>query len=250
MRAARWLATLLLPIGASGCALVPEKYQLAAEPLMEVPPAAIVLAQPVPPGSGLPATYAPVSLSPFDQVNLLVQDSQKKCAAFVNSMFAQTAASGLALDVLSTTTSAVAAIVTPLSTAHALSAASTALGATKTGITANYLNTLSVSHVTQAIQSSYTADMKRYIDSLAALSPSQKTGLNPFEERSKILSYHNECSLAAAEGSINSTLQAGPATGPGPTFPLLQQQSNEPRTRFAPATTAPAAVSGMDLRVK
>ena len=165
-------------------------------------------------------------------------------------MFAQTAASGLALDVLSTTTSAVAAIVTPLSTAHALSAASTALGATKTGITANYLNTLSVSHVTQAIQSSYTADMKRYIDSMAALGPSQKATLNPFEERSKILSYHNECSLAAAEGSINSTLQAAPGAGPAPAVPLVQPQRDEQRLMFAPPSTAPAAVSGMDLRAK
>jgi hypothetical protein len=250
MRATIALAPALVLLWAAGCALVPEKYQLAAEPLMEVPPAAIVLAQPIPPGSGLPATYVPAALSPFDQVNLLVQDSQKKCAAFVNSMFAQTAASGLALDVLSTSTSAVAAIVTPLATAHALSAASTALGATKTGITANYLNTLSVSHVTQAIQSSYTADIKKYIDSLAALSPVQKTALNPFEERSKILSYHNECSLAAAEGSINSTLQAAPATGPVPIVPPVQLQRDELRGTFAPPTTAPAAVSGMDLRAK
>jgi hypothetical protein len=230
MRAAIALAPALVLLWAGGCALVPEKYQLAAEPLIAVPPAPTAVAQ----------------------VNLLVQDSQQKCGAFVNSTFAETAASGLALDVLSTGTSAVSAIVTPLATAHALSAASTVLGATKTGITANYLNTLSVSHITQAIQSSYGADMKKYIDSLAALSPSQKTALDPFEERSKILSYHNECSLAAAEGSIASTLQAGQAPSRPPTPPAPQQPQDGQRLNFylPPVTTAPAAVSGADLRGK
>jgi hypothetical protein len=167
--------------------------------------------QPNPPGPPIPIQ---ANLQPIDQVNLLVQDSQNKCAEFVNSLFAETAGSGLILDVLSTGTSAVASFVTPLSTAHALAAASTVLGATKTGITANYLNTLSISHIAQAIQSTYTTDMTNYINSLAALDPVNNR-INVFQERSKILSYHNECALAAAEGSISSALQTPAQVGQG-----------------------------------
>jgi hypothetical protein len=154
-----------------------------------------------------------VDLQPIDRVNLLVQDSQRKCAEFIDSLFAETAGSGLILDVLSTGTAAVSSVVTPLSTAHALGAASTLLGATKTGISANYLNTLSISHITQAILGNYTIDMKNYIDSLAnAPDPAR---INVFQERSKILSYHSECSLAAAEGSIASALQTPIPAGQG-----------------------------------
>ena len=212
MRAALGLLSISILIGVTGCAAVPQRYQLAAAPLMDVPPAYVV--QPVPPGMppATPATTLP--LLPIAQVNLLVQDSQRKCAEFVNSLFAETAGSGLILDVLSTGTSAIASLVTPLSTAHSLAAASTVLGATKTGITANYLNTLSISHIAQAIQSTYTTDMTNYINSLAALDPNNSR-IDVFQERSKILSYHNECALAAAEGSISSALQTPALVGQG-----------------------------------
>jgi hypothetical protein len=212
MRAAQGILSVAILIGATGCAAVPQRYQLAAAPLMDVPPAYVV--QPVPSGMppGTPATTLP--LLPIAQVNLLVQDSQRKCAEFVNSLFAETAGSGLILDVLSTGTSAIASFVTPLSTAHSLAAASTVLGATKTGITANYLNTLSISHIAQAIQSTYTTDMTNYINSLAALDPNNNK-IDVFQERSKILSYHNECALAAAEGSISSALKTPASVGQG-----------------------------------
>src|SRR5438270_13284 len=199
-RVASTLVCLCLLVGATGCAVVPPRYQLAAAPLIDVPPPKTVLIQPNSAGPPIPVT---VDVQPIERVNLLVQDSQRKCSEFVNSLFAETAGSGLILDVLSTGTSAISAIVTPLSTAHALAAASTVLGATKTGITANYLNTLSISHIAQAIQASYVSDMSKYINSLATADPTQ---INVFQERSKILSYHNECSLAFAEGAINSTL--------------------------------------------
>ncbi len=119
-------------------------------------------------------------------------------------MFAETAGTSLGLDVLSTITSALATVFTPLSATHALSAASTIFSGSKTGITAEYLNSLSISHVSQAIGSTYTSDMSKYISSLSSVDP---TTISAYAERSKILSYHNECSLAAAEGSITSALQ-------------------------------------------
>jgi hypothetical protein len=199
------LALRLVGIGmlfcATGCAVVPQRYQLAAEPLMDVPGLQLG------PSS---LQYTQASLTRKQQVNLLVQDSQTKCAHFVDSMFAETAGSGLVLDALSTATSAVSSIITPLSVAHALGATSTILGATKTGISANYLNTLSISHIAQAIQATYDINIKSYIDSLSTADESQ---IDVFQERSKILSYHKMCSLASAEGSISSTLQSSPQAG-------------------------------------
>src|ERR1700721_1227036 len=159
MRLALSLAGISILILMTGCAVVPQRYQLAAEPLMDVPglqfgPSSVTYTQ-------------QASLTKKQQVNLLVQDSQTKCGHFVDSMFAEAAGSGFVLDVLSTGTSAISSIVTPIATAHALGAASTILGATKTGISANYLNTLTISHIAQAIQATYNTNVKGYIDSLS-----------------------------------------------------------------------------------
>jgi hypothetical protein len=202
-------------IGVTGCSIVPQRYRLAAEPLKEITdlPVTQVIAQPP---SGVADISASTSytapLTNIQRVSLLVQDSQTKCAQFVDSMFAETAGAGFILDILSTGTSALATVFTPLTTVHSLTASSTIFGAAKTGISANYLNTLSTSHITQAIQSTYTADMRKYIASLDTADP---TKLDVFQERSKIVSYHNECSLAAAEGSISSALQPAAQTGQG-----------------------------------
>lgn len=206
------LANLCIIMCVTGCSIVPQRYRLAAEPLMDVPPNHVSV--PVP-GSSPPARQELTNLDNRQRVNLLVQDSQNKCADFVDSMFAQTAGSGFILDILSTGTSAIATIFTPLATVHSLAAASTIFGAAKTGISANYLNTLSISHITQAIQQTYSTNMKIYVDSLATADPAK---IDVFQERSKIASYHAMCSLAAAEGSISSTLQATPQAGQGLTY--------------------------------
>jgi hypothetical protein len=194
----------------------------------------------VQPGSS-PPQYAPVKLEPIERVNLLVQDSQTKCAQFVDSMFAETAGSGFVLDVLSTATSAISTIFTPLATVHSLGAASTIFGAGKTAISANYLNTLSISHISQAIQSTYTTDMKRYIDSLASLDTAHQNSINVFQERSKIVSYHTECSLAAAEGSISGALQ--PPAQPGQQLSLTHTVT---ASESAPALLAVAIANDIN----
>ena len=160
MRVVSALLGICILFSAAGCAVLPQRYQLAAEPLMEVKD---IPGMAVPPPSASPPTQYAVALKPIDQVNLLVQDSQTKCAHFVDSMFAETAGAGFVLDILSTGTSALATVFTPLATVHSLTASSTIFGAAKTGISANYLNTLTISHITQAIQSGYTSNMQNYI---------------------------------------------------------------------------------------
>jgi hypothetical protein len=199
----RYMALLVgtvMVLGITGCAVWPQRYLLTAQPLIAAPGA------PLAPGE--PDPWQTFKGSSLDAVHFIVQDSQTKCATFINSMFAQTAGTGLTLDVLSTSTSALATVFTPLAATHALSAASTIFGGARTAITAEYLNSLTISHITQAIQSTYSSDMQKYI----AWLDTQPAPIDPIVERSKILSYHDECSLASAEGSISNTLQSAAST--------------------------------------
>lgn len=143
-------------------------------------------------------------LTPMQSVNYMVQDSQDKCATFVNAMFAETAGLNTSLDLLGTTSSALATVFTPLAATHAFSAAGTIFGGAKTSFSANYLNSLTISHITQSIQSTYGDDIKTYLQYLDTADPDK---IDAYAERSKIESYHTLCSLSAAEGTISSTLE-------------------------------------------
>jgi hypothetical protein len=184
-----------LAVTLGGCQTVPSNYRLAASDL-----------------SPVPTTLT----TQIDKVHFLVQDSQTRCAAFVNSMYAQTAGSSLILDILSTSSSALATVFTKTSVTHAFSAAGTIFSGARNSLTAEYLNSLTISHIAQTIQSTYSVDIAKYIAYLDSANPAT---IDANAERSKILSYHNECSLAAAEGSISSSLQpANDTTTTQPSF--------------------------------
>jgi hypothetical protein len=171
----------LVAVLLSGCSVLPQKYRLAAADLSDAP-----------------------NPRPDDQskaVHLLVQESQKKCSAFLNSMFAETAGSGVVLNTLGTAASALATVFTATAVTHSLSAASTIFTGTKSSISSEYLNALTISHVTQAIQTNYSADIQKYLVVLNAKPPEK---IDYYAERDYIQSYHNECSLASAEGTLGS----------------------------------------------
>jgi hypothetical protein len=148
----------------------------------------------------------------LEKVHDLVQDSQKKCADFTIAMFGLAASSNTFLDIASTALSAVATVFTPTTTVHVLTAGSTIAGSAKTSIQTEYLNSVTISHIVQAIQSTYSADMTKYIAYLDTISDARD--ISVVAERSTILSYHNECSLPAANGSIASALQPASAKQP------------------------------------
>ncbi|WP_143751037.1 hypothetical protein [Burkholderia sp. HI2714] len=210
-----YLAVLSLPIVlTAGCSTVPRSFQLTAKPLMAASealaggPARAAAADGASGAQAGDGSGAPTQpLSNFQAVNVLVQDSQSNCADFVNSLYSQMAGSGFAFDVLGTISSALATVFTPLTVVHSLTAGSTVFGAAKTGVSANYLNTLSIAHVAQSIQSTYQADIQKYIAYLNGLDQNGRDNLDVYAERSMILSYHNECSLAWAEGTISVALQ-------------------------------------------
>src|SRR5579862_1816404 len=187
MRLSRTLGVCFLLLNVSGCTYLSHGggLQLAADPLEKAADAQ---------GS-----------NNLEKVHDLVQDSQTKCEAFVVDMFKRTAETNTGLDILGTITSSLATVFTPLTTVHALTAASTITGGAKTAISTEFLNGVTISHITQAIQSTYSVDMKNYINYLNTVT--DPNGIDVVGARSTIQSYHAECALPAADGSIASALQ-------------------------------------------
>jgi hypothetical protein len=148
----------------------------------------------------------------LERVHDLVQDSQAKCNAFVIKIFRTTANTNTQLDITSTVLAAVGTVVKPLTTVHALAAGNTIASGAKTSISTEYLNGLTTNHLVQAIQSTYTTDIAKYVAYLNTLTDA--TSVSIVAERTKVLSYHNECTLPAANASISSALQpAAPPAG-------------------------------------
>jgi hypothetical protein len=190
MRRLSHVASLSLVVAMAACSTLPQRYQLTAEPLET---AAVARSN--------------AGGKELEAVHDLVQDSQTKCAAFVNSMFARTAGTNTILGIVGTIFSAAASVVSPIATSHILSGGSTITTGARTSIDTEYLNSLTISHITQAIQTTYGSDMQKYIAYLN--SKNDDTAVSAAAERSTILSYHNECSLSSADGSIASSLQPG-----------------------------------------
>jgi LysM repeat protein len=141
----------------------------------------------------------------LDKVHDLVQDSQTKCQAYITNLFGGIAGTNTSLDIIGTAFSAAATVFKPLTTVHALSAGSTLATGSKTSIQTEYMNSVTISHVIQAIDSTYGVKMQAYISYLDKVS--NQNGIDVVAERSTILSYHGLCSLAAANGSIVNSLQ-------------------------------------------
>lgn len=180
-------------------------------------------------------------------VHKLVQDSQQKCTDFTDSLFAETAGTNVVLDLMGTISSALGTVFTPIAVTHSFSAASTIFGSAKTSISADYLNTLSISHITQAIQTTYGTKMQDYITFLTTAPDT----IDPREQRTTIASYHALCSLSAAEGSIASTLQ--PSTASATTSPIsfveavTSDTATDVAAKLAKDITADAAFSAAGL---
>jgi hypothetical protein len=147
-----------------------------------------------------------VGNSELAKVHDLVQDSQQKCQEFKDGLFSQLAATNTSLDILGTAFSAAGTVFKSLTTVHALSAGNTLATGARSSIQSEYLTSQSISHVIQAIQSTYDVKMQAYLAYLRAVKAPNAVDVTV--ERSTINSYHSLCSLAAANASIDSSLHA------------------------------------------
>jgi len=150
-----------------------------------------------------------VACTDFEKAHVVVYESQSKCNDFITRMFAANAATNTRLDLLTTFLTSVASVTTPTRAAHTLTAGAAISSGTKLSINNEYFNALTISHIVQAIQQSYTTDMASYLEDLDKLPDSERGRVSFYSELPRIQAIHGECSLAAAEATIATTLQSG-----------------------------------------
>lgn len=202
MRLLLTIAAMFLASSLTGCGTF---TQLSADKLESVSEARGHVVEALT-GASAPATgVSGVIVTGRQMAYDMVQDSQSKCADFVTVLFSRSGSTNVALDVAQTIFSAAGTAFTPINTVHTLTALGTVAGGSKTAISVEFLNSVTISHIAQAIQSTYSKDISTYIGYLDSLP--NTTAVDAIAERSKILSYHNECSLPAADGSISTALQ-------------------------------------------
>jgi len=142
-------------------------------------------------------------------LGFVVQDSMEKCADFVNGLVLTSTSVNTSLDIVNTLLSGLATVFTPIATIHALTAAATIVGGWKGAINSDIYAKASIANYAQAIQASYYTDISKY---LTALSAAPAGTLVASSEVPKIQLVHKECSLATAQSTISSTLQAATPT--------------------------------------
>ena len=150
-----------------------------------------------------------MACSDFEKAHIVAYESQAKCNDFVTLMFAANASTNMRLDLLTTFLTSAASVTTPTRMAHTLTAGAAISSGTKLSVNNEYFNALTISHIVQAIQQSYTADMAGYLENLDKLPDSERGKVSFLAEIPRIQAIHGECSLAAAEATIATTLQAG-----------------------------------------
>lgn len=236
----------------TGCTTMRGRVSLAPEDLESVAAAAARVRETASAPSEASGVAKSSDLSSIDNASIetkldivhdLYQDSRDKCKRFQESLQGATAGTNVFLDIMSTVSSALATVFTPLTVTHALSASSTIFGAAKTSISTEYLNTLSITHISQSISATYGEDMKKYQIYLDGVLATANPNLSVYAERSRILSYHSECSLISAETSIANTLQASSS----PQNPVLTLGKPNPSATYKVSSTVSAKDAATSL---
>jgi len=147
--------------------------------------------------------------SKIEFLGRVVLDSETKCVAFLNSLVVAENSVNTTGDIASTVLSAAATVFTPLNNVHALTAGSTVVTGSKTAIDADIYAKASIINFQTALQGTYFKTIATYADALPKL-----TDVSVGAELSKIESIHGTCTLAAAESSIQTTLNSPPGQPP------------------------------------
>lgn len=154
-------------------------------------------------------TEVDVDCTNFEKAHIVAYESQTKCNEFITRMFAANAATNTRLDLLTTFLTSVASVTTPTRAAHTLTAGAAISSGTKLSISNEYFTALTISHIVQTIQQSYSTDMASYLEGLDKMPDSERGRISFIAEIPRIQAIHGECSLAAAEATIATTLQVG-----------------------------------------
>lgn len=147
-----------------------------------------------------------------DYLGFIASTSEASCAKFLANLVVASNGTNTGLDMITTVFSALGTAFTPLATVHALTAGASISSGWKTAIDSDIYAKLTVYSLVQAIQSTYYKDIGKYVDALAN---KKESDISLTAEITKIQTIHGECTLASAEGSIQSSLKTSgqsPAT--------------------------------------
>ncbi len=143
-------------------------------------------------------------------IGTIASNSQLKCSQFLNGLVLAENTSNTGFDFATILLSALATVLTPLNTVHALTAGASVSSGWKAAVNSNIYAKASIGNYAQAIQGTYYRDLREYWTALAAMKNDQ---IIVAIEAAKIQSIHRECSLASAQATISATLQPTPPAG-------------------------------------
>jgi hypothetical protein len=168
-------------------------------------------------------------ISEKEYLGRVVRESEYYCGQFLNGLSLDANSSNVSLDVLTTIMTALGTAFTPLSTVHAFTAAGSITSGTKTAIDSDIYARMTIANYAQAIESTYYTRINAYINKLAIANPGN---LVESLEISKIMEIHKNCSLQAAQSTINSALKP-PSTTPSASLLTVTVTGIEPNTIYS-----------------
>ncbi|QGZ58142.1 hypothetical protein [Paraburkholderia acidiphila] len=169
--------------------------------------------------SGAQAGSAPTDANKKNYVGMVLHDSEQKCAYFVGSLSAGQRISNTTFDILTTTLNALATVLTPISTVHALTAGATVSSGTRLAINQDVYEKETAQLITGAIDATYYKEYAQYAASLETMDP---VSMSPSVEVARIEGFHKDCSLDRALTYVFAN-QPHLAQKPAPTDDQMQK---------------------------
>jgi hypothetical protein len=229
----KFIMTLLLLTLFVGCASrFAGREHLAAKPLAITPEKLVSV-------SGSKKTY----------VGSIAFESATKCDEFIATLTSDQSSINTGASIVSTFLTAIGTAVTPIHTAHALSAGATITSASRDAINSNLYNKDTFAAFHSALQATYYAKLNTYIDALSTTDESQ---IDVSVEATKLQTIHALCSLAAAESAILATIQPPQTNGRGTAAPAAAgARAGADVESMGAAGTAPTGASATtNIRTK
>lgn len=142
------------------------------------------------------------------KVGNVVLESEIKCSRFLNGLVLAENSSNVFLGGTAILTSALGTVFTPLAVVHGFTAASTVASGWRAEINSDIYAKMAVADYALAIQTTYYNNMANYLQALNGA-----TDVVYEVEVGKVAIYHKSCSLAAAQGILQNSLQTAAAAG-------------------------------------
>jgi hypothetical protein len=135
--------------------------------------------------------------------------SIKSCTKFVNKLLLNHGSFNYTSDVFNSALSAAAAVTTPATAAHVLAAGATVVGASKTSFDGEFFANATAGTLQTAISKTYFTEMDTFLKRLSAM---DSKDIKVYWELANLQQIHANCTLGAAQSTIQATVAAAPAS--------------------------------------